>query len=189
MFVSKEYQRFSKYYPTTKVSVFFGGLPIAKDEATLKDNCPHIVVGTPGRLLALASKKSLKLTNIKHFVLDECDQMLEKLDMRRDVQNIFRMTPHEKQVMMFSATLSKEIRPGRYLREISSTMHCISSTPERTELPSNRHPSCNGSRRAFEAIRTLQGRSTIMLLIEGQGRIMIFNSIDIKNAHEPNDVS
>ena len=59
--------------------MFFGGLPIAKDEATLKDNCPHIVVGTPGRLLALASKKSLKLTNIKHFVLDECDQMLEKL--------------------------------------------------------------------------------------------------------------
>lgn len=32
-------------------------------------------------------------------------------DMRRDVQEIFRMTPHEKQVMMFSATLSKEIRP------------------------------------------------------------------------------
>ena len=31
--------------------------------------------------------------------------------MRRDVQEIFRMTPHEKQVMMFSATLSKEIRP------------------------------------------------------------------------------
>ncbi|GJD07175.1 DEAD-box ATP-dependent RNA helicase 56 [Galdieria sulphuraria] len=36
--------------------------------------------------------------------------MLEQLDMRRDVQEIFRMTPHNKQVMMFSATLSKEIR-------------------------------------------------------------------------------
>jgi len=36
---------------------------------------------------------------------------LESLDMRRDVQDIFRLTPHEKQVMMFSATLSKEIRP------------------------------------------------------------------------------
>jgi len=108
--ISKEYQRFSKYFGATKVSVFFGGLPIAKDEATLKDNCPHIVVGTPGRLLALVNKKSLNLKNIKHFVLDECDQMLEKLDMRRDVQNIFRATPHEKQVMMFSATLSKPIR-------------------------------------------------------------------------------
>merc|ERR1712133_8206 len=84
---------------------------ISKDEQVLKNNCPHIVVGTPGRIMALVNKKTLKLTNIKHFVLDECDQMLEKLDMRRDVQNIFRMTPHEKQVMMFSATLSKEIRP------------------------------------------------------------------------------
>merc|ERR1719334_1349846 len=61
--------------------------------------------------MALVNKKTLNLKNIKHFVLDECDQMLEKLDMRRDVQNIFRATPHEKQVMMFSATLSKEIRP------------------------------------------------------------------------------
>jgi len=43
--------------------------------------------------------------------LDECDQVLESLEMRRDVQAIFRATPHEKQVMMFSATLSKEIRP------------------------------------------------------------------------------
>jgi len=51
------------------------------------------------------------LNNLKRFVLDECDQMLESLDMRRDVQNIFKMTPHEKQVMMFSATLSPEIRP------------------------------------------------------------------------------
>ena len=37
--------------------------------------------------------------------------MLEALDMRADVQEIFKMTPHDKQTMMFSATLSKEIRP------------------------------------------------------------------------------
>merc|ERR1711872_410868 len=43
--------------------------------------------------------------------LDECDKMLSELDMRKDVQEIFRTTPHEKQVMMFSATLSKDIRP------------------------------------------------------------------------------
>jgi len=77
----------------------------------LKDNCPHIVVATPGRCLGLIRSKALNLKNIKHFVLDECDKMLDALDMRRDVQDIFRQTPHEKQVMMFSATLSKEIRP------------------------------------------------------------------------------
>lgn len=109
--ISKEYERFSKYMNNIKVSVFFGGISIKKDQQTLKTNCPHIVVGTPGRILALAREKSLNLKHIKHFILDECDKMLEQLDMRRDVQEVFRMTPHEKQVMMFSATLAKEIRP------------------------------------------------------------------------------
>ncbi|XP_072531978.1 DEAD (Asp-Glu-Ala-Asp) box polypeptide 39B isoform X1 [Salminus brasiliensis] len=109
--ISKEYERFSKYMPAVKVAVFFGGLSIKKDEEVLKRESPHVVVGTPGRILALSRNKSLNLRHIKHFILDECDKMLEQLDMRRDVQEIFRMTPHEKQVMMFSATLSKEIRP------------------------------------------------------------------------------
>jgi len=109
--ISKEYERFSKYMSGIKVGVFFGGLSIAKDEQALKTNCPHIVVGTPGRILALIRSKKLVLKNLKHFILDECDKMLEQLDMRRDVQEIYRSTPHEKQVMMFSATLSKDIRP------------------------------------------------------------------------------
>ncbi|GAB1604958.1 spliceosome RNA helicase DDX39B [Argonauta hians] len=110
--ISKEYERFSKYMNNVKIAVFFGGLPIKKDEEVLKKNCPHIVVGTPGRILALTkTSKTLVLKHVKHFILDECDKMLNELDMRRDVQEIFRMTPHEKQVMMFSATLSKEIRP------------------------------------------------------------------------------
>lgn len=109
--ISKEYERFSKYLSGIKVGVFFGGLAISKDEQVLKSNCPHIVVGTPGRILALVRSKKLNLKHTKHFILDECDKMLEQLDMRKDVQEIFRSTPHEKQVMMFSATLSKEIRP------------------------------------------------------------------------------
>lgn len=77
--ISKEYERFSKYMPTVKVSVFFGGMAMKKDEEVLKKNCPHIVVGTPGRTLALIDSKILNLKNIKHFVLDECDKMLEQL--------------------------------------------------------------------------------------------------------------
>jgi ATP-dependent RNA helicase UAP56/SUB2 len=109
--ISKEYERFSKYMNSVKIAVFFGGMLIQKDETVLKTNCPHIVVGTPGRILALVKNKSLNLKHLKHFILDECDKMLDQLDMRRDIQEIFRVTPHEKQVMMFSATLSKEVRP------------------------------------------------------------------------------
>lgn len=74
--ISKEYERFSKYIPGIKISVFFGGIPIKKDEETLKNNTPHIVVGTPGRIAQLARQHSLKLRNIKYFVLDECDKMI-----------------------------------------------------------------------------------------------------------------
>jgi len=109
--ISKEYERFCKFLTGVKVGVFFGGLAISKDEQVLKNNCPHIVVGTPGRILALIRGKKLILKNLRHFVLDECDKMLSELDMRKDVQEIFRTTPHEKQVMMFSATLSKDVRP------------------------------------------------------------------------------
>ena len=94
-----------------KVSVFFGGMEIKKDEETLKNNCPHIVVGTTGRILALVKNKKLNLKNLKHFVLDDCDKMLAQLDMSHDVQEIFRATPHGKQVMMFTATLGKDVRP------------------------------------------------------------------------------
>lgn len=77
--IAKEYERFSKYLNNIKVGVFFGGLNIKKDEETIKTNCPHIVVATPGRLLALGRQKILNLKHIKHFVLDECDKMLDQL--------------------------------------------------------------------------------------------------------------
>ncbi|ODH52725.1 ATP-dependent RNA helicase SUB2 [Paracoccidioides brasiliensis] len=111
--IKNEYARFSKYLPDVKTAVFYGGTPMQKDIELLssKDNYPNIVVGTPGRLNALVRDKKLSLRSIKAFVLDECDKMLDQIDMRRDVQEIFRATPADKQVMMFSATLSQEVRP------------------------------------------------------------------------------
>jgi ATP-dependent RNA helicase UAP56/SUB2 len=112
--IHHEYERFAKYLPDVKSGVFYGGTPISKDRTKLKsaDECPNVVIGTPGRMLALSVREqTMDLSGVKHFVLDECDKMLEALDMRQDVQQIFFKTPHDKQVMMFSATLSKEIRP------------------------------------------------------------------------------
>merc|ERR1712185_382978 len=51
-----------------------------------------------------------KLDKATQFVIDECDKCLDKLDMRRDIQQIFMETPKKKQVMMFSATMSSEMR-------------------------------------------------------------------------------
>ncbi|KAH8918394.1 P-loop containing nucleoside triphosphate hydrolase protein [Atractiella rhizophila] len=101
--IKNEYARFSKYMPDVRTE----NAEVIKN----KEKCPHIIVATPGRLNALVRDKVLKCASVKHFILDECDKMLEQVDMRKDVQEIFRSTPHHKQVMMFSATLSKEIRP------------------------------------------------------------------------------
>ncbi|APA11774.1 hypothetical protein EAF04_004134 [Stromatinia cepivora] len=111
--IRNEYQRFCHFMPDVKIGVFYGGVPISKDVEVLKnpETHPHIIVGTPGRLNALVRDKYLRLNSVKVFVLDECDKMLDQIDMRRDVQEIFRATPPQKQVMMFSATLSQEVRP------------------------------------------------------------------------------
>ncbi len=72
----------------------------------------------------------LLLTNVIKFLnhlvsfnisCREQDLNFSSIDMRRDVQEIFKMTPHEKQVLMFSATLSKEIRPvcKKFMQDVS----------------------------------------------------------------------
>lgn len=117
--IRAEFDRFRKYMPQVKTQVIYGGVPIQTHRDLFKgDNIPHVVIGTPGRVLGLIREKTLDLSNCKNFVLDECDKMLEALDMRRDVQEIFKNTPHNKQVMMFSATLSEDIRPvcKRFMR-------------------------------------------------------------------------
>jgi len=48
------------------------------------------------------------LSQLKFFVIDECDQIMESLELRKDTQDIFRLTPVQKQVMMFTATLSEQ---------------------------------------------------------------------------------
>lgn len=108
--IKHEFERFAKYFPEIKTAVVYGGTPMQNDKDLLKDSCPHILIGTPGRVLALLREKDLKLDKIQQFVLDECDKCLDKVDMRKDVQQIFMETPKKKQVMMFSATMSAETR-------------------------------------------------------------------------------
>lgn len=77
--ICHEFERFSRYLPDLKVAVFYGGVNIKIHKELLKNECPHIVVGTPGRVLGLARDKDLGLKNVRHFILDECDKMLESL--------------------------------------------------------------------------------------------------------------
>lgn len=58
---------------------FYDGIKIKSSQGSIKNECPNIVVGTPGRILGLARDKDLSLKNVRHCILDECDKMLESL--------------------------------------------------------------------------------------------------------------
>jgi ATP-dependent RNA helicase UAP56/SUB2 len=108
--VEKEFKRFNKYLPYAKTAVVYGGVPEEDNIRALTQDRPAIVVGTPGRLKTLLTKKKLDLSHVKFFVVDEFDRCLDDLRMRRDVQDIFMACPRQKQVLMFSATTTDELR-------------------------------------------------------------------------------
>ena len=82
--IKGEFTRLSKFMKSTRTEVIFGGQPIQTQQKLLKGNAPpHIIVGTPGRVLALVKDKSLNLANVKMFVLDECDKVLENVSKYR----------------------------------------------------------------------------------------------------------
>ena len=110
--IDHEFARFNRSLPHCTTCVVFGGIPLEETLKHFQDPkaTPLIVVGTPGRTLALMQRKILNVNHVKYFILDEFDRCLEDISMRRDVQAIFMQTPKIKQVMMFSATMSEEMR-------------------------------------------------------------------------------
>lgn len=117
--IQQEFNRFKTHFVNKrdgsqliKTKILLGGTNIKQDRQTLRTETPNIIIGTPGRTLQLVNEDILNLDYVKYFIIDECDKVLgpESTDMRFDVQKIFTKTPHNKQVMMFSATLSDEIR-------------------------------------------------------------------------------
>ena len=86
--IAHEYERFSKYLPEVKTAVFYGGVAIKTNRDVLKNDCPHIVVGTPGRMEDLLNSSYLVLNQCSYIVLDEADRMFE-MGFENQVRKIF----------------------------------------------------------------------------------------------------
>ena len=87
--------------------VIFGGVGQTPQTRELEKGI-DILVATPGRLLDLINQGYIDLGHVKHFVLDEADQMLD-MGMLHDVKKIITYLPKERQTMFFSATMPAEI--------------------------------------------------------------------------------
>jgi len=106
--VSKEIRRLARAIPNTKILTLCGGKPLGPQLASLEHQ-PHIVVGTPGRVLKHLEKGSLKLNGLKTLVLDEADRMLD-MGFHEDIMRIIDMMPRKRQTLLFSATYPEEIK-------------------------------------------------------------------------------
>jgi ATP-independent RNA helicase DbpA len=106
--VSKEIRALARFIPNVKVLSLCGGIPLRPQLASLKHE-PHIVVGTPGRILELLGMGELKFGALQTVVLDEADRMLD-MGFLEDVGNILKQTPEQRNTWLFSATYPREIR-------------------------------------------------------------------------------
>jgi superfamily II DNA/RNA helicase len=102
----------------TKIQTAFiiGGQPITKQFAQLRSN-PRVIVGTPGRINDHLERQTLDLSKTNFLVLDETDRMLD-MGFSVQLERIFKHLPEQRQTLMFSATMPKNIKKmaAQYLK-------------------------------------------------------------------------
>lgn len=90
-----------------RTSMIIGGANMAQQIKSLKKN-PHVIIGTPGRIINHIEDKTIRLDRVSMLVLDEADRMLD-MGFEPQIRKIMHVLPKERQTMLFSATMPKEI--------------------------------------------------------------------------------
>lgn len=98
---------FSKYVDGIKILPVYGGSSIESQIRSLK-NGVQVIVATPGRLIDLIKRGVVKLANVHTVILDEADEMLN-MGFLDDINEILSHVPSDRKMLMFSATMPKEI--------------------------------------------------------------------------------
>ncbi|HET8859276.1 DEAD/DEAH box helicase [Marivirga sp.] len=105
--IANDFNSYTKYTKKLDVVPVYGGASIETQIKALNKGA-QIVVGTPGRVVDLIKRKKLKLEDIEWVVLDEADEMLN-MGFKDDLDFILSHTPDQRQTLLFSATMSKEV--------------------------------------------------------------------------------
>src|SRR5574344_874964 len=105
--VHREFEKLTKYSEGISVVSVYGGQNIERQLNALKRE-PQIIVATPGRLMDHIKRGSIKLDLVHTVVLDEADEMLD-MGFREDIYSILEKTPINRQTILFSATMAKDI--------------------------------------------------------------------------------
>jgi len=114
--ITEEFRALARF-TRIKVAVVFGGVSV-RSQITALNGDPEIVVACPGRLLDLLGQRILRLDRIEALVLDEADHMFD-MGFLPDIRRILAQLPANRQTLLFSATMPREIRrlADRQLRD------------------------------------------------------------------------
>ena len=151
--VSNEIRRLARTIPNIKILTLCGGKPIGKQTASL-ESAPHIVIGTPGRILKHLSKGSLNLRQVSTFVLDEADRMLD-MGFLADIMLIKDSLPSHRQTVLFSAT---------YAEEIVSISSAVQQSPVKIQIEKSHH--IKEIKQTFYEIQRDKRTETLVTLLE-----------------------
>ncbi|MGN0280849.1 MAG: DEAD/DEAH box helicase [Prevotella sp.] len=115
--IADDLKDFSKYMKGINIVPVYGGTSIENQIHALRHGA-QIIVATPGRLIDLMNRGKAKLENVNNVVLDEADEMLN-MGFSDSINEIFEGVPEDRNTLLFSATMSKEIEKiaKNYLRE------------------------------------------------------------------------
>ena len=105
--ITDDLRDFSKYMPGIHVVAVYGGADIVQQIKALHHGA-QIIVATPGRLIDLVNRGKAQLDGVHSVVLDEADEMLN-MGFSESINEIFESIPAERNTLLFSATMSKEI--------------------------------------------------------------------------------
>lgn len=113
--VCSEIKRLGSQLPNLKVQTLCGGVPRRQQLPGLQP-APHLVVGTPGRILDHLQRGNISCQRLNVLVLDEADRMLD-MGFAEDIAKIAAYTPAQRQTLLFSASFTSEIKQlGRSLQ-------------------------------------------------------------------------
>ena len=150
--ICKDLETYSKYVSGIKILAVYGGTNIDTQIKSLNKGI-HIVVGTPGRTKDLIKRKVLKLELVDKVVLDEADEMLS-MGFKDDLDFILERTRDDRQTMLFSATISKEVKSisKRYMSDAKE----ISVSKINSGAKNIKHHIYNvSSRNKYEALKRI----------------------------------
>ena len=150
--ICKDLESYSKYISGMKILSVYGGTNIETQIKSLNKGV-HIVVGTPGRTKDLIKRKVLKLELVDKVVLDEADEMLS-MGFKDDLDFILERTKSERQTMLFSATMSKEVKSisKKYMKDAKEiSVSKINSGAKNIE----HHIYSVSSRNKYEALKRI----------------------------------